>query len=159
MAERISSLLRRSIGHLADEVPESYRLVLESLGPLVVEVDVDGEIFSLWGGRRLEVSDGAAAVAGARITTGRAAILDLLDARVPLAEAVETGAMQVRGSLDHILRAHDALLAYVHATVRAPSQPGLLAALRRGAPTSRTSDGAGGSPRSWGRSDEEERRP
>ncbi len=134
MAEQISSLLRRSVGHLADEVPDSYRLVLETLGPLVVEINVDGEIFSLRGGRRLEVSDGAAVMAGAWIATCRAAILDLLDARVPLAEAVETGTVHVRGSLDHILRAHDALLAYVHATVRAPSQPGLLAALRTGAP-------------------------
>ena len=36
------------------------------------------------------------------------------------------------GTLDDVQRAHDALLAYVHASVRAPSQPGLLAALRAG---------------------------
>jgi hypothetical protein len=111
MAERVSSLLRRSVEHLADEVPYSYRLVLEELGPLVVELDVDGELFSLRGGRRLEVSDGAAGTAGARITTSRAAILDVLDARVCLEEAVEAGTVGVRGSLDDILRAHDALLA------------------------------------------------
>jgi hypothetical protein len=100
MAEHVSSLLRRSVGHLEDEVPESYRLVLEVLGPLVVEVDVDGELFSLRGGRRLEVLDGPAGVAGARFASSRAAIL--------------------------------ALLAYVHAAVRAPSHPELLAALRTG---------------------------
>ena len=132
MAEHVSSLLRRSVGHLEDEVPESYRLVLEVLGPLVVEVDVDGELFSLRGGRGLEVLDGPAGVAGARITTSRAAILDLLDARVGLDEAVQAGTVTARGSLDDILRAHDTLLAYVHAAVRAPSHPELLAALRRG---------------------------
>jgi hypothetical protein len=134
MAEQVSSLLRRSVEHLADEVPDSYRRVLDQLGPLVVELDVDGELFSLWGGRRLEVSDGAAVTAGARITTSRSAILDVLDARVGLGEAVEAGSVGVWGSLDDVLRAHNALLAYVHAAVRAPSQPGLLAALRTGAP-------------------------
>ena len=134
MAERISSLLRRSVEHLEDEVPDSYRLVLEALGPLVVEVDVDGELFSLRGGRRLEVSDGAAGMAGAQIATSRAAILDLLDARVGLDEAVQADTLSVRGSLDGVLRAHYTLLAYVHAAVRAPSQPGLLAALRVGPP-------------------------
>lgn len=134
MAEQVSSLLRRSVGHLEDEVPDSYHLVLEALGPLVVEVDVDGELFSLRGGRRLEVADGAAAMAGAWIATSRAAILDLLDARVGLDEAVQAGTVGVRGSVDDVLRAHDTLLAYVHAAVRAPSQPGLLTALRTGAP-------------------------
>lgn len=134
MAEQVSSLLRRSVRYLEDEVPDSYRLVLEALGPLVVEVDVDGELFSLRGGRRLEVSDGAAGMAGAQIATSRAAILDLLDARVGLDEAVQADTLSVRGSLDGVLRAHDTLLAYVHAAVRAPSQPGLLAALRVGPP-------------------------
>ncbi|TPG34577.1 SCP-2 sterol transfer family protein [Mycolicibacterium hodleri] len=130
MADHVSSLLRQSVGHLADEVPDSYRLVLETLGPLVVELDVDGELFSLWGGGTLEVSDGAAEFAGARIATSRTVILDVLDARVGLGEAVEMGAVSVRGSFDDVLRAHDTLLAYVHAAVRAPSQPELLSALR-----------------------------
>jgi hypothetical protein len=134
MAERVSSLLRRSVEHLADEVPDSYRLVLEELGPMVVELDVDGELFSLRGGHLLEVSDGAADTAGTRIATSRAAILDVLDAKVGLGEAVEAGTVAVRGSLDDVQRAHNTLLAYAHAAVRAPSQPGLLAALRTGHP-------------------------
>jgi hypothetical protein len=134
MAEQVSSLLRRSVEHLEDEVPDSYRRVLDELGPLVVELNVDSELFSLRGGRRLEVSDGAADTAGARITTSRAAILDVLDARVSLGQAVEAGTVGVHGSVNNVLRAHDALIAYVHAAVRAPSQPGLLAALRTGAP-------------------------
>jgi len=134
MAERVSSLLRRSVEHLADEVPDSYRLLLARLGPMVVELDVDGEVFSLRGGDLLRVSVGAAPMAGARINTSRAAILDLLDARVGLGEAVDTGAVGVRGALDDVQRAHDTMLAYVHAAVRAPSQPALLSALRAGPP-------------------------
>lgn len=137
MAERISSLLRRSLEHLEDEVPDSYRLLVKELGPMVVELDVDGETFSLRGGVRLRVSDGASQPAGARIATSRGTILDLLDARVGLGEAVETGRVRVQGPLDDVQRAHDSLLAYVHAAVRASSQPVLLSELRSGAPCPR----------------------
>ncbi|HWS90944.1 MAG TPA: SCP-2 sterol transfer family protein [Mycobacterium sp.] len=134
MAERVSSLLRRSVEHLKDEVPDSYRVLVAELGPMVVELDVDGEVFSLRGGDRLQVSDGAADVAGARIVTSRTTILDVLDARVELGEAVESAKVSVRGSLDDVQRAHDSLLAYVHAAIRASSQPGLLSELRAGSP-------------------------
>lgn len=134
MAERISSLLRRSVEHLENEVPDSYRLLVTELGAMVVELNVDGEIFSLRGGDRLRVSDGAAGTAGVRIVTSRTTIVDLLDAGVGLGEAVEAGAVSVLGALDDVQRAHDSLLAYVHAAVRAPSQPGLLSELRAGPP-------------------------
>ena len=133
MAERISSLLRRSVEHLEDEVPDSYRLLVAELGTMVVELDVDGEVFSLHGNDRIAVSDGAAQTADARVVTSRETILDLLDARVGLGEAVETGTVSVHGSLDNVQRAHDSLLAYVHAAVRASTQPELLAELRTGA--------------------------
>lgn len=134
MAERVSSLLRRSVEHLEDEVPDSYRVLVAELGPMVVELAVDEEVFSLSGGERLQVCDGAAQVAGVRIATSRAAILDVLDARVGLGEAVEAGTVNVLGCLDDVTRAHDALLAYVHAAVRASSAPGLLDELRAGQP-------------------------
>jgi hypothetical protein len=134
MAERISSMLRRSVEHLQDEVPDSYDLLVAKLGTIVVELDVDGEVFSLSGDDRLTVEDGAAQTAGVRIVTSRITILDLLDARVGLGEAVEAGTVSVHGSLDNVQRAHDSLLAYVHAAVRASTQPGLLAELRMGAP-------------------------
>jgi hypothetical protein len=134
MAERVSTLLRRSVQHLEDEVPDSYRLLLAALGPMVVELDVDGEVFSLRGGDRLQVSDGAVQTAGARIATSRAAVLDLLDARLGMGEAVEAGTVGILGSLDDVQRVHDTMLAYVHAAVRAPSQPGLLSELRVGQP-------------------------
>jgi len=134
MAERVSSLLRRSVEHLENEVPDGYRLLTAKLGPMVVELDVDGDVFSLRGDGRLRVSDGAADTASVRIVTSRDAILDLLDARVGLGEAVEAGTVSVRGSLDDVQRAHDSLLAYVHAAVRASSQPALLSELRAGTP-------------------------
>jgi len=130
MAEHISTLLRQSVGHLADEVPESYRIVLDTIGALVVGLDVDSECFSLSGGPRLTVTGGVDPTAGTRVTVSRGTVLDVLDAVITLDRAVESGALTVHGTLDDILRAHDTLKAYVHAAVRAPSQPGLLTALR-----------------------------
>ena len=131
MAESVAAVLRRSLGHLASEVPESYRHLMAELGRLVVEVTTDGEVFFLRAHHgRLEVVDGRAGATGAAITTTRATILDVLDAEVALADAVESGRLDVRGSLDDVLRAHDALSAYVHAAVRASSVPGLIDALR-----------------------------
>ena len=49
-------------------------------------------------------------------------------------KAVEAGRVRVQGSLDDVQRAHDSLRAYVHAAVRAPSQPALLSELRAGPP-------------------------
>ena len=132
MAEPVALLLRRSLAHLASEVPASYRHLAQVLGSLVIELDVDGERFALRGGLWPEVLDGPAPLAGARVTIPRAAIIAILDAKVALAEAVESDRIAVRGALDDLLRAHDTLIAYVHAAVRAPSAPGLLAELRAG---------------------------
>jgi hypothetical protein len=132
-SEGVASLLRRSLDHVAVEVPASYRHLLRALGPLTIAVDVDGVLFALRGGARLEVVAGPAGAAGARVTVPRTAILDLLDATLTLGEAVESGRIAVHGRLDDVVRAYDALIAYAHAAVRAPSVPSLLDELRAGA--------------------------
>jgi hypothetical protein len=134
MAERISSLLRRSVDHLADEVPDSYRLTLDTLGSLVVVLDVDGERFSLRGGDRLVVADDEPVSADVRVTTSRATIIDVLDAAVALPEAIDAGSVTVVGPVDDVVRMNDTLHAYVHAAVRAPTQAELLDALRAAPP-------------------------
>jgi hypothetical protein len=132
MAESVASLLRRSLDHVASDVPASYSHLLDELGPLVVAMDVDGELFSIRGGSRLDVTDGTDRVAGARVVTSRRAVIGVLDAEMSLSEAVDAEHVAVLGSLDDVVRAYDALLAYAHAAVRAPSVPGLVAALREG---------------------------
>ena len=132
MDESVASLLRRSFDHVAAEVPESYRHLLRELGPLTITIEVDGELFSIRGGTCLDVARGGDGSAGARVATSRAAIVGVLDDEVSLAEAVESDRVVIRGSFDDVVRAHDVLLAYVHAAVRAASVPGLLTAWRRG---------------------------
>jgi hypothetical protein len=134
MADSVAALFERSLRHVLTEVPASYQHLVRVLGPLVVEVRIGGrddEAFTLCADQaRLAVSDGASTSAGARIRTTRTAILQVLDGVVSLAEAVESGQLEVWGSLDAVLRAHDTLIAYAHAATRAPSVPGLLSALR-----------------------------
>lgn len=129
MAEPVSSLLRRSVEHLAEAVPASYRLMADALGPLVVALEVDGERFSLIGGDRLTVADEPLR-ADVRIGTSRSAIVAVLDAAVSLQDAIDIGAVTVAGSLDDVVRTHDTLRAYVHAASRAPAQEELIDALR-----------------------------
>jgi hypothetical protein len=139
MAERtgpptpVAELLRRSVSELRTEVPSSYRYLVAELGSLVVEVAVDDEVFSVHADRHDLYVDGAAPQAATRVRTSRSTLLTMLDAQLPLAEAVESGQVLVWGSLQSVVHAHDALIAYVHAAVRAPSVPGLLDDLR-GAP-------------------------
>jgi hypothetical protein len=133
MAEPVAVLLRRSLDHLASEAAPSYGRLVTELGPLAVQVDVDGEMFCVRrGGWRLAVTEDAAPDAGVRISTSRRTVVDVLNGVLTLSEAVETGRVDVHGSLDDVLRAHDALLAYAHAAVRAPSVPGLVDELRCG---------------------------
>ena len=130
MAEPVAALLRRSLEHLATEIPCGYRRTADALGPLVVEIDVNGEVFALRGGDTMAVLDSnACGQARVRIATSRAAICALLDAETSLAAAVDVDLVRVRGTLDDLLRAHDALIAYVHAAARAPSRAGLRALL------------------------------
>lgn len=131
---RVADLLRRSLALLAAEVPDSHRRVHTELGPAVVEVTTDDETFTIRAdGPSIVVTDCPADTPGIRIGTTRGTILAVVDAESTLAEAVETDALTVRGSVDDVLRAHDALLAYAHAAARAPGTDGLLGALRAGA--------------------------
>lgn len=126
----VAALLRRSLEHLAAEIPSGYRRAADALGPLVVEIEVDGEVFALRGGDAMTVAEGGGGgPAGVRIATSRAAIGAVLDAETSLAAAVDADLVRVRGTLDDLLRAHDALIAYVHAAARAPSTAGLRALL------------------------------
>ena len=127
----VAALLRRSLEHLAGEVPQSYRHLVGELGPLVVEVDVDGELFSVRGGGGLAVADGPSGTADVRIRTSREAVLEVLDAALALRRGGRDGpgAGARRRSTTWCGRT-TRCIAYAHAAVRAPSLPGLLTALR-----------------------------
>jgi hypothetical protein len=127
----VAELLRRSLRLLLAEVPDSHRHLVATLGTLTVEVTVDGETFQVRTDRVdvLVADGGAPGGAAVRVRASWGAVRELLDGRRALAEAVESDRVRVDGTLDDVVRAHDVLLAYAHAAVRAPSGPGLLHSL------------------------------
>ncbi len=64
--------------------------------------------------------------------TTRAVILDLVDARAGLVEAILDDRLGLRGALPELARFHDGLMLYLHGAMRAPSFPGLLRRYRDG---------------------------
>jgi hypothetical protein len=66
----------------------------------------------------------------AQVATRGSALLDILDARQTLAEAVLADAVEVVGPLDTLLRLQEGLLLYVQGAVRCPGFALLLRRLR-----------------------------
>ena len=64
------------------------------------------------------------------LATSRQTILDVLDARLTLADAVLSDAIMLRGHVDDLTVFHDGLMTYVRGAVRCPSFPQLLDCFR-----------------------------
>lgn len=62
--------------------------------------------------------------------TTREAILDLIDAKTTLLDAVTSERVWLRGSPEDLLAFHDGLMIYLGGAVRSPSFPALLRAFR-----------------------------
>jgi hypothetical protein len=60
------------------------------------------------------------------VRTGRATLLDLIDGRSSLTDAVLRDAVLLRGDRQDLVRFHDALWLYLQGAVRAPSMSELL---------------------------------
>jgi hypothetical protein len=65
-----------------------------------------------------------------RVAGGKPAILDIVDARVSLSEAVDSGVIDLAGPVDDLALFFEALRIYVHGAVRSPSFPPLLERFR-----------------------------
>ena len=134
----VAGLLDESLLVLQREQPASYARLCEALADLRIEIRVDAEWMSVGfepGGHRVAGESAAAEAldAAARFNTSRDAVLDVLDGRITLAEAVLTGRLEAYAPLARLLELHDALRLYVNAAVRCQSFPGLLDRFRAGA--------------------------
>lgn len=126
----VGSLLAESLTALAREQPALHARMCEQLQGRAVEVRVDAERFVLGftpGHARVEPGGREA---DAVILTGRRALGEVLGARLSLAEAVLTDALEVVGPLASLMALHEGLVTYVHGAVRCPSFPSLLTRLR-----------------------------
>jgi hypothetical protein len=134
--ERVADLLAESLVVLAREQPEAYARMCERLAGLSVLLEVEAERFvAAFSHRRAWVAPPEGGEA-ARVTSRRRTVLDVLDDRQSLTEAVLTDAVEVVGPLDTLLRLQEGLLVYVQGAVRCPGFAPLLRRLREaGAPS------------------------
>jgi hypothetical protein len=126
----VLELLAESFGVLAAELPAAWLRFCAALNGRAVELDVDGERFVVRFASGTVSIEAPAGDADARIATTRQTILDVLDARVTLREAVWRDLLQVTAPLTVMEPLHEAILAYVHGGVRCPSFPALLKRFR-----------------------------
>lgn len=130
MTSPVASLLAESFGVLAEGLPPVYAAFCRALLGLTVELRVDGEPMTVQVGPEGARVTPAGAHADARIETTRRAILDVIDARASLNEAVRDGRVQVLGALPVVVRLHEGILLYVHGGVRLPAFATLLRRFR-----------------------------
>jgi hypothetical protein len=126
----VAGLLAESFGVLAEGLPPAYAAFCGALFGLTVELRVDGEAMAVRVGPEGARVVPAGVPADARIETSRRAILDVIDARASLNEAVRDGRVHVVGPLPVVVRLHDGILLYVHGGVRLPAFTTLLRRFR-----------------------------
>jgi hypothetical protein len=125
-----ASFLARSLTLLERELPWGYAAVCRALGEREVLIEVDGEktpVMATGSVLRVERSSRAPVV---ECRTSRRAIVDLVDGKMTLVEAVESELVWLSGTVDDLLAFHDGLMAYLGGAVRSPSFVGLLGEFR-----------------------------
>jgi hypothetical protein len=122
----VAVLAETSFRALERDAPDAFERLCAQLAGQSLSVDLGDEVFTVTFDRKgSRVSRDAGAEATVRLATTRAAVGDLIDGRVGLAEAVEHGSIRLIGELDDLLTAHDGLRTYLHAAARTDSVPPL----------------------------------
>jgi hypothetical protein len=130
--KQVGPLLRESFQVLSREHPEAYARMCACLAELSVVIGVDEERFvAEFSAKRAWVR---AATDGERarphVTTRRHTLLDVLDNRQELTQAVLTDAVELIRPMEELLRLHEGLLFYVRGAVRCSGFIPLLRRLR-----------------------------
>jgi hypothetical protein len=134
---KIAGLLLESFAVIRAELSPAFGLLLTALARQTIRIEVDDEMLEVRvDGDELCVASTVFGSPSARVATELATILDVLDARVSLRDAVLENRLRVVAELASVEVLHEALLLYTHAAVRCPSFPELLERLRMPEPSS-----------------------
>jgi hypothetical protein len=118
--------MKESLNALSEEVPEAYEALVERLGTLSVDVEVDGACRTLSTTRGRITLAASTGYAPVLIRTRREIIRSLLDAERSFLDAALSDDAFVRGAPADVVVFHDALLTYVAGAVRSRTMPRLL---------------------------------
>ncbi len=125
------AFVRTSLALLRQEYGDVYFLLCRRLAPRALLLVIDGEEIPLRF-TPFEIEFPAALPRPrVRCQTSSGAILDVIDARLTLNEAVAAGRLILVGDTADLSLFHDGLIDYVRGMVRAPSAPFLLERFRR----------------------------
>jgi ubiquinone biosynthesis protein UbiJ len=124
------TFIETSLRTLRREFPAAYDLLCAQLTPLEIHLLIEDESIPL----RFRFDQAIILLApeqpDAELRTTRQTILDVIDARLTLDEAILTDAIRLQGEVEVLQRFHDALITYVSGAVRCPSFPELLTRFR-----------------------------
>lgn len=121
-----ATFLAHSMTLLAAEKPPVYARLCASLRGREARVTMDGERLGIAfpaGEFRLLADVDRPCI---ELSSSRTTVVDVVDGRLTLEEAVWGEQLELRGRLDDLVRFHDALVLYLHGAVRCPSFPWLL---------------------------------
>ena len=122
----MAALIDDSLATLRRECPRAYDLLCDLLAPREVLVQIDDETAVLNFGADAVTVSLAPHNPHVRFSLSRQTILDLLDARLTLIEALLSGELLLQGDIDDLARFHEGLMTYLQGGVRCPSFPALL---------------------------------
>jgi hypothetical protein len=125
-----ASFLGRSLDLLRRELPWGHEALCRALSPRVVVITVDGEATGVSCEEAMLRVGAASEDPAVECRTTRGAILELVDARMTLVDAVCCDRVELRGSVEDLLAFHDGLMVYLGGAVRCPSFPWLLREFR-----------------------------
>ncbi len=118
------AFLQDSLACLAAEEPQAHRALADAIGPMRLTLVAGGDARTI----RCE-SDGwtlADREVGPTIEFDHQCILDLVDGRVTLHEAIAADRLRMSAPMADLERLHAALLIFIEGMLRAPAAPSML---------------------------------
>jgi N-methylhydantoinase B/oxoprolinase/acetone carboxylase alpha subunit len=131
----LGALLEESFEILLREVPEAHRRMCTTLKGAAVSIHVDDDhVVALFDAATATVGNDTSRVT-TDVATSRQAIIDVVEGRLSLYDAVLADVVRARAPLDALVQLYDGLVMYVHGAVRSPSFPKLLERFRKSTPS------------------------
>ena len=122
----LAGFIIRSLDTMRQEYPTAYFLLCGTLAPREVLLIFDDEFVALHftpGEVRWLPQTANPTV---RLRTTRQSILDVIDGRLTLHQAIESDVITLWGSVDDLALFHEGLLTYIRGAIRCPTFPNLL---------------------------------
>ena len=125
--DSFQSFLEASLERMQRECTPAYNTICQVMAPRQVAVQVDEEALALAFTHEHAVTLPLAnADPVIRLQLSRSTILDLVDGKFTLQEAILDGLVNVHGDLKDLVLFHEGWLAYMRGAIRCPSFPALL---------------------------------